>query len=88
MKDVEPKETQNGEVQSTETAMSNGNGQSTNGSQNEVDESPEEQSEITLTDHLNKRLLSSFLDRINQNPTMFATNNNTTENDDFIDEPQ
>lgn len=100
MKDIEPKETQNGDAQpAAQCTIANDNGhhddELTNGSQNELEESAAEESEITLTDHLNKRLLSSFLDRINnQNPPMFSTSTTTTsnatenQNDDFVDAAQ
>jgi len=49
---------------------------------NETDPSNTEETEtreITQTDHLNKKLLSAFLDRINQNQNLINTNTEESE---------
>lgn len=71
---------------------SNGVNQQENGDSVHHDEAPpadqtekeDDERKITQTDHLNKRLLSSFLDRINQNPPVIPTECPASEND--IDE--
>lgn len=49
----------------------------------------EEERKITQTDHLNKKLLSSFLERLNQDPSIVpsecSNNATTSEADEFED---
>lgn len=86
MKDVEPKESVNKVSDAINIVEPNGNN-SVNGSQEESHDLSDEKSEITLTDHLNKKLLSSFLDRINQNPSMFpSASQANSETNDFEEE--
>lgn len=62
--------------------------QTENRTLNNTEPEPQPVREITQTDRLNKRLLQSFLERINQNATHFQQNtaensNNDTNEHDF-----
>ena len=94
MKGKDPNNSQE-EIRSVEVQISDSNGNGNGNDQNghtivpQENDANEEEVEITLTDHLNKRLLDSFLSRINQNPSLIPSQCSRTDSEegDFSDSP-